>query len=299
MLTVATLAVTSGYAQTDSTRQNTPDTIRVGNFIIVKKNKSQNQSDNTQEAKQDRSFNITIGNRYRNRSKNKNVSTNWFVFDLGFANWRDNTNYNGPAFTGQTANSGFIRNIPNSSQASNPVNENSFNLNNGKSSNVNIWLFMQKRKLVKDVLSLKYGLGLEMYNYRFETNVSFRNSPSPYVYNDSINFSKNKLYAGYLTVPFMINVTPSPIKHKNLSFSAGVSAGYLIGSRNKQISSERGKQKINGSLNMKSWRLAAIGELGLGFVRLYGSYSLNTLMQENRTGLKQYPYAMGVRISCF
>lgn len=290
MMAATTLAATSAFAQSDTTKQNAPDTIRVGGFIIVKRNK-----DITGDAQ--RTFSISVRNRYQKR--NSNVSTNWFVIDLGFANWRDNTDYNGPAFTNQTAGTGYIRNIPATGQASNPVNENSFNLNNGKSSNVNIWLFMQKRNIAKHVLNLKYGLGLEMYNYRFATSVSFRNSPAPYVYNDSISFSKNKLYAGYVTVPVMLNFTPSPNSRRPFNISAGVSAGYLVASRNKQISDERGKQKIRGNMNMEPWRLAAVGEVGLGIIRLYGSYSLNTLMQEKKTGLTQYPYAVGLRISCF
>jgi hypothetical protein len=181
----------------------------------------------------------------------------------------------------------------------NPVTKNSFNLRNEKSSNVNIWFFMQKRNIAKHVLNLKYGLGLEMYNYRFESNISFRNSPQPSVFMDSIGFTKNKLYAGYVTVPLMLNITPSGQTRRGFTFSAGMSAGYLIGSRNKQISAERGKQKIRGNLNMEPWRIAAIGEIGLGPVRLYGTYSLNSLQQKDRTGLEQYPYAVGIRFSTF
>lgn len=67
-----------------------------------------------------------------------------------------------------------------------------------------------------------------MYNFRYDTRLSYRKDPQPYVYNDSIGFSKNKLYAGYLTVPFMVNVNTTPNNRKGFSFSAGVSAGYLF-----------------------------------------------------------------------
>lgn len=94
----------------------------------------------------------------------------------------------------------------------------------------------------------------------------------------------------------MVNFTPMPENKKSLSISAGISAGYLISSRNKQISAERGKQKINGNFDLESFRLAVVGELGLGQVRLYGSYSLNSLYKES-TGLQQYPYTLGIRFS--
>jgi len=61
------------------------------------------------------------------------VSTNWWIFDLGFANFRDQTNYT-------TAQAGsYFQTIKNG-----PVNQNSMNLINGKSSNVNIWFLCKK-----------------------------------------------------------------------------------------------------------------------------------------------------------
>jgi hypothetical protein len=115
-------------------------------------------------------------------------------------------------------------------------------------------------------------------------------------FTDSIGFSKNKLFAQYITIPLMININTRPTTNRGLIISAGVSAGYLVASRNKQISSERGKQKYKGDLAMQPWRLAAIGEIGLGPVRLYGSYSLNRLQKEY-TRMEQYPYTIGIRLS--
>lgn len=155
---------------------------------------------------------------------------------------------------------------------------------------------MQKLNISQHVLNLKYGLGLEMYNFRYDHALSYRNSPAPYVYNDTLSFSKNKLYAGYLTVPFMININTTPSSQRGFSFSAGVSAGYLVGSHAKQISNEEEKQKYKGDLGLQLWRLAAITELGLGPIRLYGSYSFNALHKKS-TGVDQFPYAVGIRFS--
>ena len=92
----------------------------------------------------------------------------------------------------------------------------------------------------------------------------------------------------------MVNLTTHPGQKKGLSFSAGVSAGYLVASRNKQISDERGKIKTRGDFDLEQFRLAYIGELALGPVRLFGSYSMQPL---HENGLKQYPYSMGIRFS--
>lgn len=289
---VAITSMAAIFAQQDSSRVTNQDTIHVGNYIIIKKNKT-SSGDSTKHKKTisissstDDLLDITISNGNK-KKKNENITTNWWIFDLGFANFRDETNY-------ALAQSGSYFQVGKNG----PVTQNSMNLINNKSSNVNIWFFMQKLNLTKHKLNLKYGLGLEMYNYRYEHSLSFRKDPMNYVFNDSINFSKNKLFAEYLTVPFMINYTPMPDKKKSLNISLGVSAGYLIAARNKQISNERGKQKISGNFDLEPFRLALIGELGLGPIKLYGSYSLNTF-HKSITGLQQYPFALGIRFTSF
>ena len=282
VLTVTLLVAATGFAQTDTTG-NKPDTIKVGNFVIVKKNKPGSENGNREN--RNGMEKVRVEKNYH-RSGN-NLSTNWWILDLGFANLREETNF----ATAQS--SGYLKILR---PANGAVTQNSMALNGGKSSNVNIWLFMQKLNVAKHVLNLKYGLGLEMYNIRYDKSLSYRKDPAPFVFNDSINFSKNKLYVGYLTVPFMININATPNKHNGLSISVGVSAGYLVGSHEKQVSAERGKQKLDGDFNLQPWRLAGITELGLGPVRLYGSYSFNALHKDG-TGLMQYPYAVGLRFS--
>lgn len=282
IMAAACLVVTSiGFAQTDSTAKNA-DTIKVGNFVIIKKKNAGNVSDDTEKKRG--SLEYSIERRTRRRS---NISTNWWIMDLGFANMRDQTDY-----AAAQAGSYFRTLRP----TDGPVTQNSYKLINGKSSNVNIWFFMQKVNLYKHVVNLKYGLGLEMYNFRYDTRLSYRKDPAPYVFNDSISFTKNKLYVEYLTIPVMLNVNTTPDSRRGFSFSAGVSAGYLTNSRNKQISGERGKEKIKGDFNFENWRIALIGEMGLGPVRLYGSYSLNRLQKEV-TRVEQYPYTVGIRFS--
>lgn len=284
ILAAACLVITGkSFAQTDSTKSTT-DTIKVGNFIIIKKKNQEDHSGYNDNYDRHYGYNYRV---VRRSHRNANISTNWWIFDLGFANFRDQTDY---AYAQAGSYFKVLR------PADGPVNQSSYHLISGKSSNVNIWIFMQKLNVIKHVVNLKYGLGLEMYNYRFDSRLSFRNDPQPYVFNDSIGFTKNKLYLEYLTVPLMININTTPDRNHGFSFSAGLSAGYLTNSRNKQISGERGKQKTKGDFNFEPWRVAAIGELGLGPVRLYGSYSLNKL-QKDVTRVEQFPYTVGLRFS--
>ncbi len=272
-----------GMAQTDSSATG-KDTVKVGNFIIIKKGNGNSNSSFDSYSNRQNNYSIRVERRPR---KKTNISTNWWIMDLGFANVRDNTDYT-------YAQAGSYLKVLR--PADGAVNQNSYKLNTGKSSNVNIWLFMQRLNVIKHVVNLKYGLGVEMYNFRYDSRISFRKDPAPYAFNDSISFTKNKLFVEYITVPFMVNFNTTPDSRRGLSLSVGMSAGYLIAGRNKQISGERGKQKVKGDFNFEPWRLATIAEIGLGPVRLYGSYSLNRL-QKDITRIEQYPYTVGLRFS--
>ena len=277
---VLLLSAISLNAQKDSSAKQL-DTLQIGGFTIVRDGEPAKHSASSSHT----NYNVVWP--YRSAKKNKPISTNWLIFDLGFANYRDLTNYS-------FAQAGSYLKIMRPGDPA--VNEGTTTLNTGKSSNVNIWLFMQRASLSKNVLNLKYGLGLEMYNFRYDSRISFRNAPAPMAFNDSISFTKNKLYAGYVTVPLMININTKPNSHRGLIMSVGMSAGYLLASRNKQVSGDRGKQQYKGDLALEPWRLAAIGEIGLGPVRLYGSYSINQL-QKTYTRMEQYPYTIGIRFS--
>lgn len=271
MVAGAGFAQTAGTANNMDTTTNKVDTIKVGNFIIIKKSRDNYGT---------RSKEVTVERKPYKPSK---ISTNWWIFDLGFANVNDKTIYRSAAAQDFLRTEGTVG----------KPTQDDLKLRAVKSSNVNIWVVMQRLSLIKGYLNLKYGAGLEMFNFRYENNVSYHKNPA-YIFKDSVSFSKNKLYAGYASVPFMLNLNTSPGRKKGLSLSAGVSAGYLIGSHTKQISGERGKVKTKGDIGLDQFRLAYVGELGIGPVRLFGSYSIQPLHER---GLEQYPYSMGIRFS--
>lgn len=274
----------NAFAQYDSVKATrNEDTIRIGGMIILKKGNPNEK----------RRVIVTVGN--RREIKKSNISTSSFIIDLGFANWIDKTNY------AQAVSNGSIVNKPGSAD----LIANDFKLKTVKSVNVNIWLFMQRLNLVKHYVNLKYGLGIELNNYRFKPNISFNEGgmnpytgttiPHAFVFRDSISFSKNKLAADYVTIPVMLNFrTNTNYSDKGLSLSAGVSGGYLYGSRNKQISGERGKEKNRGNYDLQQWKFSYIGELGMGPIRLYGSYSPKSIFKND---LDFRPYNIGIRLS--
>lgn len=276
---MALCACVAVFAQTDTTKPQGVDTIKIGSIIIIKKGDS--KTNESKEEKRSDDGNVDIKITKRKNYKPSNISTNWWIVDLGFANVNDQTNY-----ALATAPGGYF---PGGSKGQ-------LDLRNGKSVNVNLWFFMQRINLISHAVNLKYGLGLELNNYRFNSNIRFQNEPRDFINTDAqvAKFEKNKLAADYITMPVMLNFNFTPKKKKSYGLSAGVSAGYLYTARQKLISDERGKEKIKDDFNLEPWKLSAIGELNLGTIRLYGSYALNNMF---RSGLDQTPYNFGIRFS--
>ena len=273
MKTLVLVALLSGitltsFAQTD-TAASKSDTIRIGGMIIIKK-----PGKDGGESKE-----VVISSRRRTRLTN--VSTNWWIVDLGFANYKDETNYRA------AQQSGFV--------TSGIGSKDNLKLRTGKSVNVNIWVFMQKLNLAKHIVNLKYGLGVELNNYRFnDERVRFTKNPTTVGIDPALaNADKNKLAADYVTIPVMLNFNFTPGRSRGFGLSAGISAGYLYSARQK-IKMDGDKDKLKDDFNLEKWKLSYIAELSLGPVRLYGSMAMKNMWEK---GLDQTPYTVGFRVS--
>ena len=261
------LLMTAG-AQSDSTKKEEADTIKIGGMVIIKKGGKNGDGDNK---------NVVISTNQRKRPTN--VRTNWWIVDLGFANYNDNTDYSSAAAQAIAPGIG---------------SKDGLELRTGKSVNVNIWVFQQRLNLIKHAVNLKYGLGLELNNYRFDDErVHFQKNPTKIFIDPAYNeVEKNKLAADYVTVPLMLNFNLTPKKEKGFGFSAGVSGGYLYSARQK-IKTDDDKEKLRGNFDLRKWKLSYIGELNLGPVKLYGSMASQSMWEK---GLDITPYNIGVRV---
>jgi hypothetical protein len=272
LVCVAACLFTSGFAQTDTTgKKETNDTIRIGGMIIVKKPGSNDREIITGDRT------VKIPSRKR-ESENENVTTNWSILDIGFSGFNDQTNYSSPE-----------------AQAFAPGStEDWFDLR-GKSRNINFWFFMQRLNVIKHVVNLKYGLGLELNNYFFDDErIRFQKNPTLITMDNNLKEAKkNKLAVDYLTAPIMLNFNFTPNRQNGFGFSGGVSAGYLYSARQK-TKMGGDKDKVRNDFDLKRWKLSYVGELNLGPVKLYGSYAFETMWDK---GLDQTPYNVGFRLS--
>jgi hypothetical protein len=277
------LAAFTTHAQTDSTKTETekPDTIKVGGMIII--NKKGNSTSGTTTAPSGGDGTVSI-NYSTAKNKQNRLSTSWMNFDFGFSNYLDNTDYT-------TAEAKDYARAIRPGEA--PYSESDLSLNTGKSVNFNLWIVKQRYGLTKNnKLNVKWGLMLELNNYRYETENSYARDTKPYMFRDSVSFSKNKLAMDYLTVPLMLGFNTRPFKESGFSVSAGVSIGYLYNSRSKQVSDERDKQKNKGNFDFQPWKFQYVAEIGLSAVKLYASYSPESMYKR---GLDIAPYTFGLR----
>jgi len=280
LVCVAACLFSTAFAQTDTTikketdttiKKEKNDTIRIGGMIIIKKPGSEDR-----EVKTD-GDNYTV--RIPKRRTPQNLTTNWWIIDMGFSGFNDKTNY---------ASAEAQDFAPGST-------EDWFDIKSGKSRNVNIWFFMQRLNMIKHVVNLKYGLGLELNNYFFDDEtIRFQKNPTLVVKDPTLKGAKkNKLAADYLTVPLMVNFNFTPERRNGFGFSFGMSAGYLYSARQKVKFSDD-KVKVHNDFDLQDWKLSYMGEINLGLVKLYGSYAFQSMWER---GLDQVPFNAGVRFS--
>ena len=279
--------ITVVKAPEDSTNKSakSQDTLRVNDQIFIIGNGVAKSFDKfIEQGFKDVDVN-KIGYTFKDKFKRKpkKISTNWFVFDIGFAGVNDQTDYSSIKAQNFLKPASFV-----------PNRAGNYSLRTPRVSNFNLWFFMQRLSVVKSVVNLKYGLGIESNNYFYKTGITYVDGPEVYTIDRGSIFTKNKLVANYLTVPLMLNINTNPTKgKKGFQISAGVSGGYLIGARQKQKSAS-GMDKNKTDFNLEQFKLAYVGELGLGPVKLYGSYSMTPL---HKYGLNQLPYTLGIRFS--
>jgi len=291
------LAMGSTFAQHESI-----DTIQIKGLVIVKGKDARGKS----------IFKAYQDTGYARQKLKKNLHTKWLVFDVGFNNYRDRSNYPGAMimslypqnqqqylqpsesnfdYSGAALNKFAPRN------ASQPLTPSEFKLITGKSINFNIWVLMQRLNIHKHKLNLIYALGVEMNNYRFARNITYVAGYPTTIIRDTVGFSKNKLFAQYLTIPVMLNFNSNPARPgRSFELSLGLSGGYLLKSRTKQVSEERGKVRHTDDFSLNKWRLGLTGELAYGPIKLYSNFALTPL---HDYGLEQYPFSVGFRFNGF
>ncbi len=260
------------------------DTIKIGQLLISKPESKSNLS--WEQIIKNKDLNGLKVNFKKSNNNFKQLETSWFAFDLALVNYLDETKY---AENKSLSNPAIGE----------PLSKFKMQLNNGKSTNINIWVVQQKYRLKNPAFYLKYGLGLEMFNFRYEYGINFRKNESMFIYLNDESYEKNKLFTSYLSAPVQFGYDFKLKNDKILGVSGGLVTGYLFKSYNKQINRELGKEKYKSNFSLRDMRLAGIFEIRIDKLKFFGTASLQNMLDKMNTNQSLYPYSFGLRFSKF
>ena len=260
------------------------DTIKIGQLLISKPESKSNLS--WEQIIKNKDLNGLKVNFKKSNNNFKQLETSWFAFDLALVNYLDETKY---AENKSLSNPAIGQ----------PLSKFKMQLNNGKSTNINIWVVQQKYRLKNPAFYLKYGLGLEMFNFRYEYGINFRKNESMIIYLSDESYEKNKLFTSYLSAPVQLGYDFKLKNDKILGISGGLVTGYLFKSYNKQINRELGKEKYKSNFSLRDMRLAGVFEIRIDKLKFFGTASLQNMLDKMNTNQSLYPYSFGLRFSKF
>lgn len=260
------------------------DTIKIGQLLISKPDSKSNLS--WEQIIKNKELKGLKVNFKKSNNNFKQLETSWFAFDLALVNYLDETKY---AENKSLSNPAIGQ----------PLSKFKMQLNNGKSTNINIWVVQQKYRLKNPAFYLKYGLGLEMFNFRYEYGINFRKNESMFIYLSDESYEKNKLFTSYLSAPVQFGYDFKLKNDKILGVSGGLVTGYLFKSYNKQINRELGKEKYKSNFSLRDMRLAGIFEIRIDKLKFFGTASLQNMLDKMNTNQSLYPYSFGLRFSKF
>ncbi|MFP4488846.1 MAG: outer membrane beta-barrel protein [Bacteroidales bacterium] len=174
-------------------------------------------------------------------------------------------------------------------------------LHTGKSFNINI-NFAQLGIGLTRHFGIVTGLGLEFNDYKFEGNNNISKDEEgvigPMYPADGIEYEKTKLTTTYLTMPLMLEAQ-IPVRYsRTLNIAAGAIGGVKLGSHNKLVYYDGGKQKVKekDDFSLSVLRYGPTVRLGYDSFQVYATYYMNGLFLENK-GPELYPFQLGIAIA--
>jgi len=184
-----------------------------------------------------------------------------------------------------------------------PTELNYMDIKSGNSFNVNI-NFVQLGLGLSRHFGIATGLGLEFNDYKFEGNNNITKDEDgaiiPSYPEDGIQYEKSKLSTTYLTLPLMLEAQIPVSSRRTLNLAAGAIGGVKIGSHNKVVYYDGGKQKVKekDDFSLSVLRYGPTVRLGYESLQVYATYYMNGLFIENK-GPELYPFQVGLAFTIF
>jgi opacity protein-like surface antigen len=136
--------------------------------------------------------------------------------------------------------------------------------------------------------------GFDWTLIRLKENITIQKGGSSLTYiNDNVEFSKNRFSSTYLRIPLSFEFRSSEnSRGERFRFITGPEVGLLMGGRVKQISEERGKQKMDDDYHFTKMRYGAFARLGYGGGGIFAKYYFNDMFENSpaQAGLKNFNF---------
>ncbi|MBC8054547.1 MAG: PorT family protein [Sphingobacteriaceae bacterium] len=128
------------------------------------------------------------------------------------------------------------------------------------------------------------GTGIDWTHMRLKQNVTLKPDEAMLdTVQESINFKKNRFSSTYLRVPLSFQIrTNDDQKGNKVYFVFGPEIGFLINGKVKQVSEEKGKQKVKDDFNLNPFRYGVFGRLGYDNFGLYVKYYNSDVFADNQ-----------------
>lgn len=174
-------------------------------------------------------------------------------------------------------------------------------LNHSRSLSWRMQVLAANFPVYKNYVKIKTGLGFAWNGYGLKNDVTMQTRDSSAVYatvvDSSINYTKNKFRASYLTVPLLLELN-SDKDENEFHVTVGVIGGWNMGSliRQKWQDGDRDSDfKHKGDYNVNPFTLDATARIGYKNFTLFATYGLTPLFEKNK-GPEVYPMTVGLQI---
>ncbi|MGY6521219.1 MAG: hypothetical protein ACXIUD_05790 [Mongoliitalea sp.] len=148
------------------------------------------------------------------------------------------------------------------------------------------------------------GLGVQWYNFKFE-NRDFQavrgDGEIDFIQRTDVAGFKSKISASYLTAQSLFRLDFGKMNDngkRGINVAVGPYAGYRLGGRSKYVyrpldGGGRRKEHLPTGIYLNNFRYGVRGEVGVGRLKFFSTYDLNTLFQ-NGAGPELHPITFGI-----
>lgn len=121
--------------------------------------------------------------------------------------------------------------------------------------------------------------GFDWTLIRLKKDITIQNEAQDLTYvNEDVHFDKNRFSSSYVHVPLNFELrTKENDNGKRFYFVFGPEIGFLLNGKIKQISDERGKQKVKDDYHFQPFRYGGTIRLGYGSLGVFAKYYMNDM----------------------